>query len=100
MIVAYTSWMSFHLFKSSQQLFSCFQHNMLRLLIVASRTELLPALLKLLKDLEAEVRIAAAGKVPQFSRLLPMEQVFLSSASCNIVSIQVCHAVIQLSTFL
>ena len=37
--------------------------------------ELLPALLRLLKDLEAEVRIAAAGKVPQFSKLLPLEQV-------------------------
>lgn len=39
------------------------------------RTELLPALLKLLKDLEAEVRIAAASKVPEFSQLLPLEQV-------------------------
>ena len=41
------------------------------------RAELLPSLLKLLKDLEAEVRIAAASKVPAFSRVLSVDQVIL-----------------------
>ncbi len=39
------------------------------------RAELLPPLLRLLKDLEAEVRIAAASKVPSFSRVLSVDQV-------------------------
>lgn len=35
-----------------------------------TRAELVPAYIKLLEDSEAEVRIAAAGKVSAFSRML------------------------------
>jgi hypothetical protein len=45
------------------------------LYILFDRAELLPSLLKLLKDLEAEVRIAAASKVPTFSKVLSVDQV-------------------------
>lgn len=39
------------------------------------RTELVPAFVKLLRDSEAEVRVAAAGKVAAFCKILPPEQV-------------------------
>lgn len=38
-----------------------------------SRTDLVPAYVRLLRDNEAEVRIAAAGKVTKFCRLLNPE---------------------------
>lgn len=38
-----------------------------------SRTELVPAYVRLLRDNEAEVRIAAAGKVTKFCRILDPE---------------------------
>lgn len=38
-----------------------------------SRTELVPAYVRLLRDNEAEVRIAAAGKVTKFCRILNPE---------------------------
>ena len=37
------------------------------------RTELVPAYVRLLRDNEAEVRIAAAGKVTKFCRILNPE---------------------------
>ena len=39
-----------------------------------SRTELSPAFVKLLRDNEAEVRVAAAGKVSAFCKLLSTDQ--------------------------
>jgi len=38
--------------------------------IILYRTELVPAYVRLLRDNEAEVRIAAAGKVTKFCRIL------------------------------
>lgn len=40
---------------------------------IISRTDLVPAYVRLLRDNEAEVRIAAAGKVTKFCRLLDPE---------------------------
>ncbi|GKB77305.1 serine/threonine-protein phosphatase 2A 65 kDa regulatory subunit A beta isoform-like protein, partial [Tanacetum coccineum] len=37
------------------------------------RTDFVPAYVRLLRDNEAEVRIAAAGKVTKFSRILGLE---------------------------
>lgn len=39
------------------------------------RVELVPAFVKLLRDVEAEVRVAAAGNVAAFCKLLNQEQV-------------------------
>lgn len=42
-------------------------------LVGRDRTDLVPAYVRLLRDNEAEVRIAAAGKVTKFSRILSPE---------------------------
>lgn len=47
-----------------------------------TRAELVPAYTKLLEDTEAEVRIAAAGKVSAFSRMLT-PQLIVSQVSCR-----------------
>lgn len=39
------------------------------------RAELVPAFVRLLRDVEAEVRVAAAGKVAAFCKLLGQDQV-------------------------
>lgn len=44
-----------------------------RKLFCGSRTDLVPAYVRLLQDNEAEVRIAAAGKVTKFCQLLNPE---------------------------
>ena len=41
--------------------------------LYVSRTDLVPAYVRLLRDNEAEVRIAAAGKVTKFCRILDPE---------------------------
>jgi hypothetical protein len=52
-----------------------------------TRAELVPAYIRLLEDSEAEVRIAAAGKVSAFSRMLPppliVSQVGAAVAGCS-----------------
>ena len=46
------------------------------------RNELVPAYVKLLKDTEAEVRVAAAGKVSAISKMLPPDHVIASIVPC------------------
>ena len=41
--------------------------------VIFFRTDLVPAYVRLLRDNEAEVRIAAAGKVTKFCRILSPE---------------------------
>ena len=47
-----------------------------------SRSELLPAYVKLLRDTEAEVRVAAAGKVSAISKMLTSDRVIASIVPC------------------
>ncbi len=46
------------------------------------RSELLPAYVKLLRDTEAEVRVAAAGKVSAISKMLTSDRVIASIVPC------------------
>ena len=46
------------------------------------RHELVPAYVKLLRDTEAEVRVAAAGKVSAISKMLTPEHVITSIVPC------------------
>lgn len=54
-----------------------------------TRAELVPAYTKLLEDTEAEVRIAAAGKVAAFSRMLT-PQLIVSQVGCCCWEASVC----------
>lgn len=49
---------------------------------VRCRNELTPDFVRLLRDSEAEVRVAAAGKVAAFCRLLPSQQIVASVVPC------------------
>ena len=51
-------------------------------IILHGRTDLLPAFVKLLRDSEAEVRVAAAAKVSSFSKLLVPQQIVPHIVPC------------------
>lgn len=59
------------------------------------RTDLVPAYVRLLRDNEAEVRIAAAGKVTKFCRILSPELAIQHILPCVKV-----HMLFQSSNFL
>lgn len=50
--------------------------------LVPGRIELTPNFVRLLRDSEAEVRVAAAGKVAAFSKLLTPQQIVTSVIPC------------------
>ena len=54
------------------------------------RTELVPAYVRLLRDNEAEVRIAAAGKVTKFCRILSPDLAIQHILPCVKVCMTVC----------
>lgn len=51
-------------------------------MVSTCRSELLPAYVKLLRDTEAEVRVAAAGKVSAISKMLAPDRVIGSIVPC------------------
>lgn len=62
----------------------------------APRTDVLPPFLKLLRDSEAEVRVAAASKVASISNLLEIDAVcsylaFILTAALNLPVIKFCQ---------
>ena len=63
-----------------------------------SRTELVPAYVRLLRDNEAEVRIAAAGKVTKFCRILNPELAIQHILPC--VKVHSSETCVRISIFL
>ena len=63
-----------------------------------SRTELVPAYVRLLRDNEAEVRIAAAGKVTKFCRILNPELAIQYILPC--VKVHSSETCVRISIFL
>jgi hypothetical protein len=61
------------------------------------RAELVPAYVRLLRDNEAEVRIAAAGKVTKFSRILSSELAIQNILPCVKVCISVKEILMHVS---
>lgn len=57
-------------------------------LFSSQRTDLVPAYVRLLRDSEAEVRIAAAGKVTMFCKIINPQQAIQQVLPCVKVGIQ------------
>ena len=61
------------------------------LIVILYRSDLVPAYVRLLRDNEAEVRIAAAGKVTKFCRILNPELAVQHILPCVKVNVKNCH---------
>ena len=68
-----------------------FHTGCMMLIVILYRSDLVPAYVRLLRDNEAEVRIAAAGKVTKFCRILNPELAVQHILPCVKVNVKNCH---------